>query len=81
MFEPPIHCVVDEGVDRGIGHGKPIEGQVDMFDEGTLDDGVVMEYIEKIDIVWQPADTKGQEDEHKHLDNLLLVLLSPGQGI
>ena len=52
-----------------------------MFDEGTLDDGVVMEYIEKIDIVWQPADTKGQEDEHKHLDNLLLVLLSPGQGI
>ena len=30
--EPLVHPVVDDGVDAGVGHGQPVEGQVDVAD-------------------------------------------------
>ena len=52
-----------------------------MLDEGELDDAAIMVDVEEVQIVREPTDTKEENDENKHLDHLLLVLLSPGQGI
>ena len=52
-----------------------------MLDEGELDDAAIVVDVEEVQIVREPTDTKEENDENKHLDHLLLVLLSPGQGI
>ena len=52
-----------------------------MFNERELGDGIIMENVEKIDIIGKPADAEEDDDTDEHLDYLLLVLLCPCQGI
>ena len=41
--ESCIHPVVDDGVDAGVGHGQPVEEEVDVADVGLpCDSGVVV---------------------------------------
>ena len=81
QLKPLVHGVVDEGVDRRVGHSEPVEEEVDILNEGELDDGIVMENVDEVNIVRKPTDAKQDNDQDKHLYNFLLVLLSPGQCI
>ena len=35
--EPPVHHVVDDGVDAGVGHCQPVESEVHVADVGLSD--------------------------------------------
>ena len=62
-----VHPVVDDGVDTGIGHGQPVEGEVDVADVGYLGDGGVVVGVDEVDVVGRPAD---HEDTHHHGEHL-----------
>ena len=53
--EPGAHPVVDDGIDTGVGHGQPVEEEVDVADVLGLGDGRVVVYQDEVDVVWSPA--------------------------
>ena len=67
---PGVHPVIDEGIEHGVGHGQPVESQVDVLDVGLRDDLFVMVGVDEVDVVGEPA--HGEDDDHhdEHFDNL-----------
>ena len=76
MNLPVAHPVVDDGVDSTVGHGQPVEAEVDVLDVGGPHDLRVVVGVDEVDMVGEPADPKHHNHEGKHLDHLLLVLLA-----
>ena len=72
--EPVPHPVVDDGVDRTVGHGEPVEAKVDMLDVGEGHDGGLVVGVDEVDVVGEPADPEDRDDDHKHLNYFPLVL-------
>ena len=68
--ESYIHPVVDDWIDTGVSHGKPVEEEVDMADVGSLGDGGIVEYKDEVDMVRCPADHENKDNNSKHLHNL-----------
>ena len=68
--ESRIHPVVDDWIDTGVSHGKPVEEEVDMADVGSLGDGGIVEYEDEVDMVRCPADHENKDNNSKHLHNL-----------
>ena len=71
---PVSHPVVDDRVDGTVGHGQPVEAQVDVLDVGERHDGGLVVGVEEVDVVGQPADSEHRDDHHEHLDDPPLVL-------
>ena len=65
-----VHPVVDDGVDTGVGHGQPVEGEVDVADVGDLGDVGVVVGVDEVDVVGRPADHEDAHHHGKHLHNL-----------
>ena len=68
--ESIIHPVVDDRIDTGVSHGKPVEEEVDMADVGSLGDGGIVEYKDEEDMVRSPTDHENENNNRKHLHNL-----------
>ena len=67
---PNIHPVVDDRIDHGVGHGEPVKGQVDMLDEGLVDDTLVVKHVEEVHVVGEPAHAKDSHDDDEHFHDL-----------
>ena len=70
-----VHPVVDDGVDTGVGHGQPVEGEVDVADVGDLGDVGVVVGVDEVDVVGRPADHEDAHHHGKHLHYLPSQLL------
>jgi hypothetical protein len=68
--ESRIHPVVDDRIDTGVTHGKPVEEEVDMADVGSLGDGGIVEYKDEVDMIRCPTDHENENNNSKHLHNL-----------
>lgn len=49
---PGIHPVIDEWVEHGVGHGKPIESEVYVLNEWFVGDLLVMVGVDEVDVIW-----------------------------
>ena len=76
--EPLVHPVVDDGVDTGVGHGQPVEGEIDMANVGVGSDVRVVVGVDEVDVVGGPAHHEYEDDEGEHLHDLLLVIPALG---
>ena len=65
-----VHPVVDDGVDAGVGHGQPVEAQVDVADVGHLGDGGVVVGVDEVDVIGGPAHHEDAHHHSKHLHQL-----------
>ena len=65
-----VHPVVDDRVNTGVGHGKPIEGQVNVGDVGYLCDVGVVVGVDEVHVVGGPAHHEDGHHHCKHLDQL-----------
>ena len=65
--ESSVHPVVDDWVDACVGHGQPVESQVDVGDVGYLDNARVVVGVDEVDVVGRPAN---HEDGHHHREHL-----------
>ncbi len=69
---PCVHPVVDQRVEHGVGHGQPVEAEVDVLDEGLAHDLLVVVRVDEVDVVGQPADGEDDHDDDEHLHDLAL---------
>jgi hypothetical protein len=53
---PSVHPVINEGVDHGVGHRKPVEGQVQVLHILCVGHGAVVVCVNKVGVVGKPAD-------------------------
>lgn len=65
-FQPAVHPVVDDGVDHRIGHGQPVDGQVNGLHVVSGYDLVVVIRVHEEQVVGQPADGEDQNDDNEH---------------
>ena len=65
--EPFVHPIVDDGIDTGVGHGKPVEAQVDVVNVRNLCDGWMVIRVEEVDVVGGPANHENCHNHSKHL--------------
>lgn len=65
-----VHPVVDYWVDHGVGHGKPIEGEVEVRDVGAEGDRAVVVSVDEVAMVGQPADSEDGNDSDEHSNHL-----------
>lgn len=70
MSLPVVQAAVDDRVVHGGAHGEPHDRQVDLLDEGLLEEQRKKLMKEKVDVVRQPADGKGAHDHDHHLHHL-----------
>ena len=68
--ESTIHPVVDDGVDAGVGHGQPVEEEVDVPNVFICGDGGIVVGVYEVDVVGSPTHYKSQNNYSKHFDNL-----------
>ena len=78
--EPPVHPIVNDGVDTGVGHGQPVEAKVDVADITIAGDGGIVVAVDEVDVIRGPAHHEDHHHEGEHLDNLLLVIPALGEG-
>lgn len=67
---PVIQAAVDDRVVHGGAHGEPHDGQVDLLDEGLLEEQREELMKQKVDVVRQPADSERAHDHDHHLHHL-----------
>ena len=67
---PLIHSIVDQGVDTGVDHGQPVEGQEHVGSVPGSHDGGVVEGVHEVSVVGKPAHTKYSCHSTKHFHNL-----------
>ena len=67
---PLVHGVVDQGVDAAVGHGQPVECQEHVWGVPGLHEGGVVEEVDEVDMVGEPADAKDSNHNTKHFNNL-----------
>ena len=67
---PGVHPIVDQGIDHGIGHGEPIEGQVQVLHVLVGDQFTVNVRVHKVSVVRQPADGEQHHNHNKHPNHL-----------
>ena len=67
---PDIFPIVDDRIDHGVGHGKPVEEEIDVLYEGFVDDGVVMVGVDEVHVIRQPANAEDGNDDHEHFYHL-----------
>ena len=68
--QPGVHPVVDERVEHGVGHGQPVESQVDVLDEGLSHDLLVVVRVDEVGVIGEPADGENNHDDDEHLHDL-----------
>ena len=72
---PGVHPVVDEWVEHGVGHGEPVEAEVDVLDVGLAADLDVVVGVDEVHVVGQPAH---REDDHHHDEHLHHLRINMG---
>ena len=70
----PVHDIVDDRVNTGIGHGQPVETKVDMTNVGLPGDGWKVVGINEVDMIRSPANHEDDNNESKHFDNFLFII-------
>ena len=78
--EPLVEPVVDDGVDAGVGHGQPVEAEVDVADVRVGGDGWIVVGVDEVDVIRSPAHHEYHDHHSEHLDDLLLVVPALGEG-
>ena len=73
LCSPLIHGIVDHGVDAAVGHGQPVEGQEHVRGVPGLHDGGVVEGVDEVGVVWQPAHSKykGHSTKQQEVDQVV----------
>ena len=74
QFSPLVHGVIDQRVDTAVGHGQPVEPEIDMLDVGEGHDGGLVVGVDEVDVVREPTNTEDRNDDNKHLDYSSFVL-------
>ena len=62
-------------VDGAVGHGQPVEAQVDVLDVGGLHDVGAVVGVEEVSVAGEPADPEHGDHHGEHLDDPPLVPL------
>ena len=71
-----ITLVTYDWVDGAVGHGQPVEAQVDVLDVGGLHDVGAVVGVEEVAVAGEPADAEHGDDHGEHLDDPPLVPLA-----
>ena len=76
-----VHKEVDDGVESGIGHGEPEEGEEHVLSVGLeirvllywtesklghLRRDVRVVVVDEVSVIWQPTHAKHNQDHNKH---------------
>ena len=67
---PGVHKAVDDGVVERVGHGQPVDKQVDLLDVGLVADAVVHLHHDEVGVVGQPAQAENHHHRHHHFYHL-----------
>lgn len=67
---PVVHPVVDGGVDAGVGHCQPVEGQVHVLHVGAHGQRRHVVRVDEVRVVRQPAACENRYHDKQHSDNL-----------
>ena len=67
---PCVEPVIDQRVDHGVGHGEPIESQIDVLDVAIAGDSLVVEDPDKVQVVGQPRQCEHGNHDDEHTDHL-----------
>ena len=70
QYIPSVHPVIDERIEHGISHSKPIKSKVDVLDHRHSDNLFVVVCVNEVDVIWEPTDGKDDNDHDEHFDNL-----------
>lgn len=65
-----VHEVVDQRVDRGMGHRQPVEAQEDVLDATHVGDPGVVVDEDEVELIGQPGKAKDEGENHEHFDHL-----------
>ena len=68
--------VTYDWVDGAVGHGQPVEAQVDVLDVGGLHDVGAVVGVEEVAVAGEPADAEDCDHHGEHLDDPPLVPLA-----
>ena len=68
--------VTYDWVDGAVGHGQPVEAQVDVLDVGGLHDIGTVVRVEEVAVAGEPADAEDCDHHGEHLDDPPLVPLA-----
>jgi hypothetical protein len=69
-YLPSIHKVVDDWVDHGVGHGEPVESEVDVLNSWTGNNIFVVICVEKVAMIWKPTQSEHDNNRDKHFHKL-----------
>ena len=71
-----IILVTYDWVDGAVGHGQPVEAQVNVLDVGGLHDVGAVVGVEEVGVAGEPADPEDRDHHGEHLDDPALVPLA-----
>ena len=74
MSEPPVHPVIDEGIDTSLTHGQPVEEEVDVADVVDPGDVGVVVGVEEVDVIGRPAHHEDENNHSEHQHHLARAL-------
>ena len=66
MYVLCIHEEVNDGVEGGVCHGQPEEGEEDVLGERLGEDVWVVVGVEKVGVVGQPTHPEHYQHHHEH---------------
>ena len=61
-----VHAVVDERVDHCVGHGEPVEGEVEVLHVAGGGDLAEVVRVDEVAVVRQPAHGEDGHDHEEH---------------
>ena len=69
-----VHPVVNDRIHASVGHGQHVEEQVKVTNIMSSCEGRLVKYQDEVDVIWSPANSKHEDNDGKHFDNLKISI-------
>ena len=68
--KPGVHPTVNDGIVHRVGHGQPVNGQIELLDVSGRVNGRFVPRNDEVDVIGQPAHGEDGHHHHHHLHHL-----------